>query len=72
MNAYDLMQAVQQGVVKNDRLLKLDTPLGKDVLLPLRAVGHSRIGRNYDFTVDTVSVASQIELKQLKIGRAHV
>lgn len=65
MNAYDLMQAVQQGVVQNDRLLKLDTPLGKDVLLPLRAVGHSRIGRNYDFTVDTVSVASQIELKQL-------
>ena len=65
MNLYDLIQSVSRGVAQNDRVLKLDTLLGKDVLLPLRAVGHSRIGRNYGFKVDTVSVASQIELKQL-------
>ncbi|WP_460900845.1 contractile injection system protein, VgrG/Pvc8 family, partial [Paraburkholderia jirisanensis] len=65
MNLNDLIQSVSRGVVQNNRMLKLDTPLGKDVLLPLRVVGHSRIGRNYSFKVDTVSTASQIELKQL-------
>lgn len=65
MNLNDLIQSVSRGLVQNNRILKLDTPLGKDVLLPLRLVGHSRIGRNYGFKVDTVSTASQIELKQL-------
>jgi len=65
MNLYDLIQSVSRGVAQNGRLLKLDTPLGQDVLLPLRLVGHSRVGRNFSFRVDTVSLASQIELKHL-------
>jgi len=65
MNLHDLIRSVSRGIVQNDRILKLDTPLGKDVLLPLRVVGHSRLGRNFGFKIDTVSVANQIELKQL-------
>ncbi|MEX3954033.1 type VI secretion system Vgr family protein [Paraburkholderia sp. EG287B] len=65
MHAYEQIRDISQGVVQNDRLLKLDTPLGKDVLLPLRAVGQSRVGRDYGFTVDMVSTSRQIELKQL-------
>lgn len=65
MDLNDLIRSVSRGIAQKDRVLKLDTPLGEDVLLPLRVVGQSRIGRNYGFKVDTVSVASQIELKQL-------
>uniref|UniRef100_UPI00286F70CE contractile injection system protein, VgrG/Pvc8 family n=1 Tax=Paraburkholderia sp. TaxID=1926495 RepID=UPI00286F70CE len=47
------------------RLLKLDTPLGDNVLLPQRAVGHARIGRDYGFTVDVVSTNENVELEKL-------
>jgi type VI secretion system secreted protein VgrG len=50
---------------QQDRLLKLDTPLGDNVLLPQRAVGHDRLGRSYEYTLDVVSVRSDIDLKKL-------
>ncbi|NYH23025.1 type VI secretion system secreted protein VgrG [Paraburkholderia bryophila] len=51
--------------MQSDRLLKLDTPLGANVLLPQRLVGHSRLGRDYEFTLDAVSTNDNIELKKL-------
>ncbi|WP_320534333.1 type VI secretion system Vgr family protein [Robbsia andropogonis] len=65
MDAYEQIQSSNPRGVQNNRPLKLDTPAGKDVLMPLRAVGHSRIGRGYSFTVDMVSTSRKLELKQL-------
>lgn len=50
---------------QHDRLLKLTTPLGDDILLPQRVVAHERLGRSYDYTIDLVSVRNDIELKKL-------
>ena len=47
------------------RLLKLDTPLGPDTLLPQRAHGFDRISEGFDYTVDLLSMDADIELKQL-------
>ena len=38
------------------RLLKLDTPLGPDTLLPRRAHGFDRISEGCDYTVDLLSL----------------
>jgi type VI secretion system secreted protein VgrG len=65
MGAQDIIAAVTGGLAQGDRLLKLDTPLGGDLVVPQRAVGSSRIGRHFDFTVDVVSTSSGIELKKL-------
>jgi type VI secretion system secreted protein VgrG len=65
MGAQDLIGAITDGLVQSDRLLKLDTSLGNNVLVPQRVVGHSRIGRHYEFTVDVVSTSDTIELKTL-------
>jgi type VI secretion system secreted protein VgrG len=65
MDAQDIAGAITGGPGQLDRLLKLDTPLADNTLLPQRVVGHSRIGRHYSFTVDMVSVADGIELKTL-------
>ncbi|PQV44568.1 type VI secretion system Vgr family protein [Paraburkholderia sp. BL21I4N1] len=65
MGAQDLITAIKGGLLQSDRLLKLDTPLGANVLLPQRLVGHSRLGRDYEFTLDTVSTNDNIELKKL-------
>ena len=60
-DAASLMGAMaQQG-----RLLKLDTPLSGVTLTPVRAVGESRIGRQYEFVVDAVSSKEDIALKTL-------
>src|SRR5471030_2288305 len=62
-NLYDMLRI---GNVQYNRLIKLDTPLGVDWLLPLQVRGISRLGRDYEFTVDVVtSRGSQIELKAL-------
>ncbi|WUR14616.1 type VI secretion system Vgr family protein [[Empedobacter] haloabium] len=50
---------------QHDRLLKLDTPLGDDVLLPLRVAGQERFSSAYEFIVDCLSVEGDIELKRL-------
>ena len=51
--------------MQSDRLLKLDTQLGTNVLLPQRLLGNSRLGRDYEFTLDAVSTNANIELKTL-------
>ncbi|RQH01657.1 type VI secretion system Vgr family protein [Paraburkholderia dinghuensis] len=65
MSAQDIIAAIKGGLLQSDRLLKLDTPLGSDVLLPQRLVGRSRLGRDYEFTLDAVSASENIELKKL-------
>jgi len=65
MGAQYVIAAITGGLAQGDRLLKLDTPLGRDVLVPQRVVGSSRIGRHFEFTVDVVSISSDIELKKL-------
>jgi len=51
MLTQDLVGAIRGGLIQSDRLVKLDTPLGNNVLLPQRVIGHSRIGRDCQFTV---------------------
>ncbi len=65
MGAQDMVSAITGGLAQHDRLLTLDTPLGSDVLTPLRAMGNSRVGRHFEFTVDVVSTSTDIELKKL-------
>ncbi|MFM0236167.1 type VI secretion system Vgr family protein [Paraburkholderia sediminicola] len=65
MGAQDIIAAIKGGLAQSDRLLKLDTPLGANVLLPQRLIGHSRLGRDYEFTLDAVSTNDNIELKTL-------
>ncbi|AXE91451.1 type VI secretion system Vgr family protein [Paraburkholderia sp. DD10] len=65
MGAQDLVSAINAGINQTERLLKLDTPLGTEVLVPQRAIGTSRIGRNFEFTVDAVSLRDSLELKTL-------
>jgi type VI secretion system secreted protein VgrG len=65
MDAQDLTGMVSGGLVQSDRLVKLDSSLGENVLLPQRVAGYSRMGRHYEFTVDVVSTSDAIELKTL-------
>ncbi|WP_322050679.1 type VI secretion system Vgr family protein [Paraburkholderia bannensis] len=65
MGAQDLSQLLQSTASQYNRLVKLDTSLGSDILLPQRVSGHSRIGRDYQFTLDVVSLSGAIELKSL-------
>ncbi|WP_186065755.1 type VI secretion system Vgr family protein [Burkholderia gladioli] len=66
MGAQDLISSwMTGGISQNDRLIRLDTPLGADRLLPQRVVGRSRLGRHFEFTVDAVSTSGGVELKTL-------
>ncbi|TGR16765.1 type VI secretion system tip protein VgrG, partial [Mesorhizobium sp. M1C.F.Ca.ET.196.01.1.1] len=65
MTINDLATVLGAGIDQSRRLLKLDTTLGNSKLVPVRAAGSSRIGRNYDFTVDVASLSDSIELKSL-------
>ncbi|CAB3732352.1 hypothetical protein LMG22037_05698 [Paraburkholderia phenoliruptrix] len=65
MSTQDGISAITGGLIQQDRLLKLDTSLGANALVPQRAVGRSRIGRHFEFTLDVVSTSSSIELKTL-------
>lgn len=53
------------GISQQSRLLKLDTPLGSDTLLAQRVHAYDRISDGFDYTVDLLSLAHDIELKQL-------
>ncbi|WGS51929.1 type VI secretion system tip protein VgrG [Paraburkholderia sp. D15] len=57
--------AIKGGLSQQGRLLKLDTPAGNNVLLPHRVTGRSRIGRDFLFMLDCVSVSDNVELKTL-------
>lgn len=65
MGAQDLIVAIAGGLVQSGRLLKLDTPLGENILLPQRVIGYSRLGRDCGFTLDVVSTSENVELKKL-------
>jgi type VI secretion system secreted protein VgrG len=56
---------LQSLIGQQDRLLRLMTPLGDDVLLPQRVIAHERLGRHYEYAIDCVSVDDNIELKKL-------
>jgi type VI secretion system secreted protein VgrG len=57
MRVTKLFDAIYYGGAQRNRLVKLDTPLGTDWLLPMYVQGHARLGRDYAFTVDAVSMA---------------
>ncbi|WP_186068351.1 type VI secretion system Vgr family protein [Burkholderia gladioli] len=66
MNLTDLIQALQGGLIQQDRLVKTDVPtLPDNALIPRRAVTYSELGRDFSVTLDMVSTASAIELKSL-------
>ncbi|URV28955.1 type VI secretion system Vgr family protein [Burkholderia gladioli] len=66
MNLTDLIQALQGGLIQQDRLVKTDVPtLPDNALIPRRAVTYSELGRDFSVTLDMVSTASDIELKSL-------
>lgn len=50
---------------QHDRLVKLTTPLGDDILLPQRVLAHERLSRGYEYTIDCLSANHDIELKRL-------
>ena len=61
-----LFDALFYGNAQHNRLIKLDTPLGDDWLVPLQAKGWSRLGRDYEFVVDVASShGDRIELTAL-------
>ncbi|GGY96333.1 type VI secretion system Vgr family protein [Pseudoduganella plicata] len=47
------------------RLLKLDTPLGPDALLPQRIHAFERMSEGFDYTVDLLALDPDIKLKEL-------
>jgi len=63
MNSQELVRAIAGGLFQQGRLLKLDTPLGENVLLPQTVHGASRLGREFALTVDAISTRDNIELK---------
>jgi len=65
MGAQDITGLTARVMMQQGRLLKLDSPLGDNILVPERAIGRSRLGRNFDFTVDVISTSGSIELKSL-------
>ncbi|KVX12340.1 type VI secretion system Vgr family protein [Burkholderia ubonensis] len=65
METRDLVQLVRGGLLQQDRLLKLETTLGSNVLVPHRMVGRSTIGRQFEMQVDVVSSHDDVELKAL-------
>ncbi|WP_440963369.1 type VI secretion system Vgr family protein [Massilia sp. GER05] len=59
-------QTVYQAFIgQQDRLLKLTGPLGDETFLPQRVIAHERLGRGYEYTIDVISVRSDVELKKL-------
>ena len=50
---------------QQNRLMKIDTVLGPETVVPQRVVGLDRLSRAYDYTVDLLSLSDTIELKLL-------
>jgi type VI secretion system secreted protein VgrG len=65
MDTQNIIGAITGGLSQQDRLLKLDTPAGNNVLLPHRAIGCSRIGRDFTWTIDVVSTSGDVQLMTL-------
>jgi type VI secretion system secreted protein VgrG len=64
-DSHSFVLEYQSLIGQQNRLIKLDTPLGGDVLLPQRVVGYERLGRSYEYTVDCLALRDDIELKML-------
>lgn len=70
MASNKLFDAAYDGGIQHSRLVKLDTPLGEDWLVPLYVKGLSHIGRDYEFVVDAVSTRGDaIDIESL-VGAA--
>ena len=52
-------------VSQENRLIKLNTSLGANVLLPQRVVAHEKLGSSYQYAVNCLSLQRDIELKKL-------
>ncbi|MET3551971.1 type VI secretion system tip protein VgrG [Burkholderia sp. 567] len=65
MGAQDLIALLNSGLRQFERIVKLDTPAGPDVLLPHIVVGTAGLGRNFEYAVDVVSLRDSLELKSL-------
>ncbi|HDR8967127.1 type IV secretion protein Rhs [Burkholderia vietnamiensis] len=65
LSSSGLFDAFHRGILQNDRLLKLDTPLGANTLVALRAEGHAKIGRDYRWTIDVASMRTDLALLSL-------
>ncbi|QTD89818.1 type VI secretion system Vgr family protein [Burkholderia anthina] len=65
LTSRSLFDAFHRGLLQHERLLKLDTPLGANTLVPLRAKGWAKIGRDYQWTVDVASIRDDIALLSL-------
>ncbi|WP_434665232.1 type VI secretion system Vgr family protein [Paraburkholderia sp. A3BS-1L] len=64
-----LYNALSQRDSQYNRLIKLDSPLGTNWLLPLHVKGTARLGRDYEYVIDAVSSrGDQIDLNAL-IGK---
>ena len=64
MSSNALDELLWIGNAQRNRLIKFDSPLGKDWLVPLQARGTSRIGRDYEFIVDLASSRGE----EIKLG----
>ena len=69
MGSNALSEAAYAGGSQRGRLIRLDTPLGEDWLLPLYAKGVSRLGRDYEFVVEAASVKGREIDLQAMIGK---
>ncbi|MBO7819330.1 type VI secretion system Vgr family protein [Burkholderia pseudomallei] len=65
MGAQDLIALFNSGLRQFERIVKLHTPAGPDVLLPHIVVGTAGLGRNFEYAVDVVSLRDSLELKSL-------
>ncbi|WLE57652.1 type VI secretion system tip protein VgrG [Burkholderia plantarii] len=66
MNVTDLIQAIQGGLIQQDRLMRADIPsLPENTMVPRRAVLESVLGRDYSVTLDLISSAGDVELKSV-------
>lgn len=68
MSAEVLLKALRGAHAQFDRIIKLDTPLGDDWLVPLYAQIRARLGRNFEVVVDASSaLGDKIKLNALML-----
>lgn len=66
MNTTDLIQAIQGGLIQQDRLMKTDIPaLPANTMVPSRALIDSHLSGDFEVTLDMISVAGDVELKSM-------
>ena len=68
MSGEVLLKVLRGGYAQFDRIVKLDTPLGDDWLVPLYVKIQARVGRNFEVIVDASSVVGdKIKLNALML-----